>query len=63
MEVSRSGFYAWKEKPKRNIGLLKVTIKSIHEESKGTYGSPRITQEMKNRGIGISHNTVSRFMR
>ena len=33
MKVSRSGFYAWKEKPKRNMGLLKVTIKSIHEES------------------------------
>ena len=63
MKVSRSGFYAWKERPTKSNALLKVTIKSIHEESNGTYGSPRITQEMKNRNMPISHNTVSKFMR
>ena len=39
MKVSRSGFYAWKERPTKSNAFLKVTIKSIHEESNGTYGS------------------------
>ena len=39
MKVSRSGFYAWKERPTKSNTFLKVTIQSIHEESNGTYGS------------------------
>jgi putative transposase len=65
MRVSRPGFYCWKNRPSSpdTTALKKVVVKSIHEESKGTYGYPRITQEMKRRGFSISHNTVFKYMK
>ena len=63
MGVSRSGFYAFKQRPAKNQALLKVKIKSIHLESKGTYGAPRIHRELQNQGFVIGHNRVSQVMR
>ena len=63
MDVSRSGFYAFKQRPPKNNALVKVKIKSIHSESKGTYGAPRIHRELQNQGFVIGHNRVSQVMR
>lgn len=38
-------------------------IRSIHERSHGTYGSPRVTAALKQRGIRCSENRVARLMR
>jgi putative transposase len=66
--VSRSGFYKW-QKLKNQFQLLtpkqKICeqIKAYFEDSKETYGSPRIYNELKNKGIVISENTVAKYMR
>lgn len=42
--------------------MEKETIKAIYHEHKGRYGYRRVTMEMRNRGIVISHKTVQRLM-
>ena len=65
MRVSRPGFYCWKNRPERpdTMALKKVMVKSIHEESKGTYGYPRIKQVMNRRGIRICRMTIYNIMK
>ena len=57
-DVSRSGYYAWKQrepsKRQRENEALKVEIKEIHRESRETYGSPRVHAELRARGFGSS---------
>jgi len=38
-------------------------IRNVHDESRGTYGSPRVTVELKDQGLSVSENTVARYMR
>ena len=38
---------------------LEAKILSIHKESNGTYGAPRITAELHDRGEVISKNSVA----
>lgn len=65
--VSRSGYYAWvKSKPsKRVIENQNLTnrIIDIYKKSKGTYGSPRITQELKQTFTRVSRPRVARLMK
>ena len=63
--VSSSGYYAWQKRPSSqremaNQELLKE-IKAVHEKSNGTYGSPRIYHELKEK-IACSENRVARLM-
>lgn len=67
LEVSRSGYYAWKERElseraKENEVLAKE-IEDIHGESRKTYGSPRIREELRARGRKVSRKRVARIMR
>ena len=65
--VSRSGYYAWRErKPgKRAVENTRLFVKvnAIFEESKRTYGSPRIVAELHKEGIRCGKNRVARIMR
>lgn len=66
MQVSRSGYYTWLKRPesdrsKENKRLVKQ-IKDIYEQSRQTYGSPRIYHELKDRGVRCSENRVARLM-
>jgi transposase InsO family protein len=65
--VSRSGYYAWKERPELGLDANAVTISAeitgAHKRSRGTYGSPRIHRELHARGIRISRKRVERLMR
>ena len=67
LEVSRSGYYAWRDRPLsvRRERRARVTeqIRAVHDESRGTYGSPRVTVELKDQGVSVSENTVARYMR
>lgn len=67
LEVSTSGYYGWlKRKPScRAVENKKVTerIHRVHAQSKGTYGSPRVTQELHDQGYFISRPRVARLMR
>ncbi|MBK8261976.1 MAG: IS3 family transposase [Nannocystis sp.] len=67
LEVARSGYYAWKgrdpsERAKENEALTKE-IEVIHGESRKTYGSPRIREELRARGRKVSRKRVARIMR
>jgi transposase InsO family protein len=66
LEVSRSGYYRWlKRKPsKRQLDnqRLDAEIREIYDDSKGRYGSPKVTQELRDRGRKVSKNRVARRM-
>jgi putative transposase len=65
--VSTSGYYAWlRRKPSKRAqrdAELIARIQSIHDESKGTYGVPRIHAELVDDGIRIGRKRVERLMR
>jgi len=67
LEVSSSGYYAWrKHEPSRRAqedDELVKRIVSIHKESRGTYGSPRVLDELKERGFEVGRRRVARLMR
>ena len=67
LSVSRSGFYRWRKqypsrRQKENEQLLAL-IRQIHRESQCNYGSPRITDALRNRGFKYNHKRVARLMR
>ena len=66
LEVSRSAFYAWlrQRRPIRQLAdeALAKRIKQIFEESKGTYGSPRIHRQLRHEAILCSRKRVARLM-
>lgn len=67
LQVSRSGFYAWLKRPqsKRDEENHKLVeqMRKIHEESRGTYGSPRIAKALSSKGQRCGRNRVARLMR
>jgi transposase InsO family protein len=67
LEVSRAAFYERLDptptaKEISDAELL-VKIKIIHTESKGTYGSPRVFNELRNRQVVCGKRRVTRLMR
>ena len=64
--VSKSAFYTWCENPARGRASdmqLRVHIRAIHRESRGTYGSPRVCAELQEQGFRVSRKRVARLMR
>lgn len=65
--VSRSGFYAARERAPsertRENGRLRLEIRSVHRESKERYGSPRVYDALRAKGIACGENRVARLMR
>ena len=65
--VGPSSYYLWKKNVSSSRMKSKTSIceeiKKIFENSKKTYGSPRIHQELRSKGIVISENTVAKYMR
>ena len=66
LKVSKSGYYAWLSRPeserhKVNRRLLSE-IRMAHDRSRRTYGSPRVTVELKESGVSCSVNRVARLM-
>ena len=66
-KVSRSGFYAWAARERsprsRDDEELGAEIARIHRDSRGTYGSPRIHEQLKRQGVRCSNKRVARLMR
>jgi len=66
-KVSRSGYYSWiKHKPSKwDIENQKILeqIRQIHQESKQIYGSPKITEELRDRKVKVSRPRVARLMK
>jgi putative transposase len=67
LQVSRSGFYAWRRRPAaqrtRQNQLLGLEIAAIFAESRGRYGSPRVHAELRDRGQRTGRKRVARLMR
>ncbi len=67
LKVYRSGYYAWKRRPKSrrelaNEGIL-IRIKESYIRGRRAYGSPRITDDLRDAGIRCGLNRVARLMR
>lgn len=67
LKVSRSGYYDWLDRPESQRSVedeaLLTKIKRIYKKSFGTYGSPRITEELNENGYTYSRPKVARLMR
>ena len=67
LEVSRSGFYAWLQRPvsshdARDRELERVIARHF-EDSGGIYGSPRVHALLRRQGYRVSCKRVARLMR
>ena len=65
--ASRSGYYRWKIQPqsrrqKENEKIL-MEIKESHKNSRRAYGSPRIVEDLKAKGMKCGKNRVARLMK
>ena len=67
LRVSRSSYYQWcKGRVSQRLvhrQQLLVEVKKIHEDSRGNYGSPRITRELRKKGIVVNEKTVAALMK
>jgi transposase InsO family protein len=67
LKVSRSAYYAARgDEPSeraRQDAELAVQVKTVHEESKGRYGSPRVHAQLRAQGRRHSRKRVARLMR
>jgi transposase InsO family protein len=68
LEVSESGYYAWKDRPDSPRTLRRIwlagEIADVHKASAGTYGALRVTAELRyGRNIVVGHNAVESIMR
>jgi putative transposase len=65
--VSRSWYYKWAagdQSPRRaRREQLAAEVRRLYDLHRGTYGSPRITADLKDAGWRVSENTVAALMR
>ena len=70
LSVSASGYYAYVKRAAATVltprqqrrADLEVKITEIHADSDGTYGSPRITTELREQGEVVNEKTVAKVM-
>ncbi|HUF81590.1 MAG TPA: IS3 family transposase [Burkholderiales bacterium] len=67
LEVSKAGYYAWRARPvcarRRSDVVLTAQLRVLHHGVKQRYGSPRLQQELRARGVVCGKNRVARLMR
>ena len=65
--VSAAGFYAWKRRlpSARSIEdeRLENQIRQVHQDSRQTYGSPRVHQALRQQGEAVGKRRIERIMR
>ena len=68
MQVSSSGYYEWRQHHERpserdfDEAYLVNEIHDIHDHFDDSYGSPRLTRELLNRGFFVNHKRVERLV-
>lgn len=66
LEVSKSGYYAWCQRPPSSRSQenehLSQQIATLHQESRHTYGAPRIHAALNARGLQVGRHRVARLM-
>ena len=67
LEVTPSGYYAWVQRQpsqrQRDNDRLKVRIRAVHAASRGTYGSPRVHEQLTQEGCEVGRERVARLLR
>jgi transposase InsO family protein len=67
LEVTRSGYYAWRSgrETARELanGLWVERIRRVYQENKGRYGSPRVTEQLRQEGHICNRKRIERLMR
>jgi len=67
LDVSRSGYYSWAKHNlsdrRREDERLLQHIRQAYMRGRGTYGSPRVTAELRDGGICCGKNRIARLMR
>jgi putative transposase len=67
LDVSPSGFYAWRQrKPSKretSDAELMLQIQGIHQQSRATYGVPRIHAMLVSEGLHVGKKRVARLMK
>lgn len=65
--VSQSGYFAWKNRPasarQHQDMVLLAHVRSSFALSNGTYGSPRMTRELRDQGLAVGRRRTARLMR
>jgi putative transposase len=64
--VSQSGYFAWKRRPacrrQHEDMVLLAHVRSAFALSNGTYGSPRMTRELRDDGLTVGRRRTARLM-
>jgi transposase InsO family protein len=67
MEVSRSGFYEWRDKPEsataKRRGIIALVVRKSFDESDGTYGYRRVHADLAAWGVAAGPELVRSVMR
>ena len=67
LDVSRSGYYAWRDRPvslhRQHDMLLMKLIKELHQGYRRVYGAARLHQVLRQRGYSCSRRRINRLMR
>jgi transposase InsO family protein len=65
--VSRTGYYAWRERPPSDRALrqeeLLLKIQTVYADNRRVYGSPRIWEALLAAGESVCVNTVAKLMK
>lgn len=67
LRVSRSGYYAWRGRGPSQRALedarLDTLVVAAHQAGRGTYGSPRVLDDLRESGESTSRKRVARLMK
>ena len=67
LKVSRSGFYAWRSRPRSPAAVadevLTEQIRVVFTDNRAVYGAPRVHAELADSGVRVGRKRVARLMR
>jgi transposase InsO family protein len=69
LEVSPSGYYDWEKRKtapaprSREEALVRARIARIYQDSRQTYGAPRVHSQLRREGCRHGRNRIARLMR
>jgi len=66
-EVAASGYYRWRSRPRsrreeQDVALGQEIV-AVHQQSRRSYGAPRIVDELRDAGVKLSRRRCARLMR
>ncbi len=67
LRVSPSGYYAWRlrgpsARARADVALL-ADLRTYHQRSDGTYGAPRLLEDLREAGVRVGQKRIARLLR